>query len=260
MAARALGLDACNAIYRQLQPSSSEPFADRVLHALNIVPDCPWSDLAGVSSSGPLIVVANHPSGAVDGLVLLSLLQRVRPGVRLLANHLLARVPELADVCFFADPFGGPSAGARSLGGLRAARRWLAGGGALIVFPSGKVAHRRRTDGSYADSPWPATIGRIAIASRAPVVPAFVAGSNRWSFYAAGCIHPTLRTALLPRELLAKRGQTIAIRLGGVTRFEELVRSGEDGAAVTQHLRDLVEALALRHARSGHLVTGRERD
>ena len=247
IASHLLGLDACRTIYRHLEAPSRESFASRVLQALRIVPDCPRSDLRRVPSSGPLIVAANHPCGALDGLVLLALVQRLRPDVRLLANHLLARVPELAAVCFFADPFGGASASANSLAGLRAARRWVSGGGTLIAFPSGEVAHERKSEGSYADSPWSATVGRMAVATGAQVVPAFIAGANRRRFYAAGRVHPMLRTALLPRELLAKRGQRIAISIGAAVAVDELVRSGLGGAVVTQRIREKVDELGVRH-------------
>jgi len=256
IASRLLGLDACRAIYIRVRTPSSESFAARVLQALTIVPDYAATDLLHIPSSGPLIVAANHPCGGLDGLVLLSLIQRVRPDVKLVANHLLARVPEIASLCFFADPFGGASAGLRSLGGLRSARRWLGAGGALIVFPSGEVAHRRDAGGAYTDSPWHTTIGRIAIASRAQVVPAFVAGRNRRRFYAAGRIHPLLRTALLPRELLAKRGARIGISIGNAASSEELLRSAPESAAVTQCIREMVEALGVRHARKACVPPG----
>ncbi len=77
-----------------LLPSKSRP-ARRTKSAL------------GFRRAAPLIVASNHPHGALDGLVLASILLRHRSDVRILTNHLLARIPELADLCFFVDPFGG---------------------------------------------------------------------------------------------------------------------------------------------------------
>ena len=242
-AAWALGLRACASIYARLETPSDEPFDARVLRALHITPECPPAGLLGVPASGPLVVAANHPHGVLDGLVLASLVRQIRPDVRILANHVLARIPELADLCFYADPFGGASAGAASLAGLRAAQRWLARGGALVVFPSGEVAHQRRADGSYGDSTWHSTVGRIVIATGAPVVPAFIAGVNRRRFYAAGRVHPLLRTALLARELLAKRGQRVTVSMGPPLSAQDWSRSGKDGTAVTQRIRQTVEQL-----------------
>ena len=239
----AAGLQACASIYAQLHTPSDEPFDARVLRALHITPQCDPAGLLAVPSSGPLVVAANHPHGVLDGLLLASLIRSVRPDVRILANHLLARIPELSDLCFYADPFGGASAGRRSLAGLRAAQRWLVCGGSLIVFPSGEVAHRRRPDGWYTDSSWHSTAGRIVIASGARVVPAFIAGSNRRRFYAAGRVHPRLRTMLLAHELLAKRGQRVSVRMGPLLSAHDWSDSGKDGITVTQRIRETVEEL-----------------
>jgi len=132
-----------------------------------------------------------------DSLALASAVRPGRAAVRILTNHLLSCIPELDDFCFFVDPFGGPNAVARNRAELRAAHLWLRKGGALIVFPAGEVAHERRPDGSYADSPWFPTIGRMAVATPATVVPAFIEGTNSTRLYAAGRVHPALRTALL---------------------------------------------------------------
>src|SRR5262249_38881552 len=159
------------------------------------------------------VMVANHPHGALDGLLLLDLVRRVRPDVRVLANRLLARIPELHDSCFFVDAFDGPQAAARSRAGLRAAHLWLRRGGALVVFPAGEVGHTW-IDGTLLDSAWKTTFERLARATGARIVPAFIDGGNSKMFYAAGQLHPWIRTALLGRELLRKRGQTIRVRVG----------------------------------------------
>ena len=137
---------------------------------------------AAIPSDGPLIVAANHPTGALDGLVLIEVIRQVRTDVRLIANSVLARIPELEDSCFFVDPFGGPDAASRSLAGMRGAHIWLRRGGAVIVFPAGEVAWRfgSRTPGARTvdtprDSPWHASIGRLALATRARVLPITVA-------------------------------------------------------------------------------------
>ena len=174
--------------------------------------------LTRVPRQGPAVIVANHPHGALDGLVLAAALDGVRSDVRLLANRLLERVPEMRDLCFFVDPFGGPEAAARSRAGLRAAHLWLRRGGALVAFPAGEVAHltsRSQQDViTHSDSPWIETVGRLAIASGATVVPTFIEGRNSRAFYAAGRLHPSLRTVLLPRELMRQHGRTIRVFVG----------------------------------------------
>ena len=147
----------CSATFEALyaRADSRMPFAAAALDVLDVRPDC--VDLAKVPASGPVIVAANHPHGALDGLALLDLLSRRRGDVRLLANHLLRRVAPLRDHCFFVDPFDRPGAPERSLGGLRAAHLWLRQGSVLIVFPSGEVAHQVESRGVLVDAPWLST-------------------------------------------------------------------------------------------------------
>jgi putative hemolysin len=236
-----LALDTYRALYQKTQSAVPEPFATRVLRALEITTNIADTDLDSIPRSGPVIVAANHPHGLVDGLVLMDALRRVRPDIRVLTNQLLARIPELRDFCLFVDPFEGPGAEARSRAGLRAAHLWLRRGGALIVFPAGEVAHVRRIDGGHTDSPWKPAVGRLAIATGASVIPTFIHGDNSRMFYAAGRVHPALRTLLLPRELLRKRGSTVDLRFGPPVQLE---RVAGDASAATAAVRQSVENLS----------------
>jgi putative hemolysin len=234
---RLAGLDEVRAAYEGLTPGPAETFLQRALEALAVETSIDPLALTRIPEQGPLIVSANHPRGALDGLVLASVVARVRPDVRLVANHLLARIPEMRSICFFVDPFGGPSASARSLSGLRAAHLWLRRGGALILFPAGEVAHRRDAAGQPRDGAWSDTLGRLASGAGAAVVPAFIDGSNSEWFYSAGRLHPLLRTLMLPRELLRARRSQVAVRIG---------RAIEDGtgANITVRARQAVERLS----------------
>jgi putative hemolysin len=212
---RLAGLSRLLTLYHDTRQGPADTFGDRVLDALGIAITFDRSALDAIPRSEPLIVVANHPHGALDGLVLAALLRRVRPDIRVLANYLLSIVPELRATCFFVDPFGGRSAAARSLAGLRESHRWLQNGGALIAFPAGEVAGTRRDDGVPIERRWSETVARLAASTGATVLPAFINGANSSLFYRAGRLHPLLRTALLPRELLNKRGRRVHISLAG---------------------------------------------
>jgi putative hemolysin len=213
----------------------------RLLRVLGIRVECPCLD--HIPATGPLLIVANHPHGIVDGLALSTQVRCVRPDVRLLANRILSRVPGLADLCFFVDPFDGPGAAARSQSGLRAAYNWLRQGGALVMFPAGEVAHRATASGSYAESPWQPTAARLAQATGAAVVPAFIDGTNSCWFYAAGRVHPRFRTALLVTEFLNKRGSTVSVRLGPAVPATEWARRGTSPGEATAIMFDAVQEL-----------------
>jgi putative hemolysin len=237
-----LGLNACREVYRRAQRLSVGPFEAGVLQTLDIQTTCDPADLSAIPRTGPLVVAANHPHGALDGLVLAALLRRIRPDVRLLANHLLSRIPELGNLCFFVDPFEGPSSVARSQAGLRAAHLWLKRGGALVVFPAGEVAHRWGRSGTCVDSPWRPTVGRLVTATGATVVPAFIEGTNSRAFYAAGRFHATLRTALLARELLRKRGSSVRVRFNHTLSPLEVTAHGGSPEEVTATIRAAVDS------------------
>src|SRR5882672_12578644 len=175
-------------IYESVHVRTTEPFEARALRALDVLPQTSAADISRIPTSGPLVVAANHPHGLLDGLVLIDLVRAIRPDVRVLTNHLLARIPELREFCFFVDPFEGPGATARSHGGLRAAHLWLRRGGALVVFPAGEVAHGPVVDGCHAESSWKPTATRLAKASGAQVMVAHITGANTRLFYAAGRI------------------------------------------------------------------------
>src|SRR6185503_16515013 len=154
-----------------------------------------------------------------------------------LANRLLARIPELRQSCFFVDPFGGPDAAARSRAGLRAAHLWLREGGALVMFPSGEVASDREGE-------WHDALGRLALATRARVLPVLLEGRNSALFYAAGRVHPLLRTALLGRELLNKRGTKVRMFVGWPLDAADLAAARTPRAA-TALVRQAVDRLRI---------------
>ncbi|HXW08312.1 MAG TPA: lysophospholipid acyltransferase family protein [Vicinamibacterales bacterium] len=222
---RVVGLTALRALYQDLQ-ADGRNFPETALERLGIR----WEvqgEAAAIPASGPLVAVANHPFGAADGLVLLALLRRVRPDVRLLANRLLARIPELAAHCIFVDAFGNRGFTPANARALREARRFLDSGGTLAAFPAGEVSSTLREDGCTTDGPWSPVLARLVRSTGADVVPVHFSGCNSPTFHAVGRIHPRLRTALLARELLRQRGRTIRCRLGPRLEAERLARFDE---------------------------------
>ncbi len=172
------------------------------------------AEIANIPPSGPVLAVANHPFGLLDGALAAVLLPQVRPDVKILANSFLECIPELRERCIFIDPFGHRDAVPGNARALRECLAWLRRGGMLVVFPAGEVAHPEWGSETPADPPWNPAIGRIAKLAGACALPIFFKGSNSVAFGLAGTVHSALRTVSLPRELLNKRGQRIVIRIG----------------------------------------------
>jgi putative hemolysin len=215
------------------------------------------ADLARIPKSGPVVVVANHPFGAIEGVALVRALKRVRPDIKILANFLLGRIPELREFFLYVDPFaikGSARANANAIG-LRRALSWLADGGLLAVFPAGEVASFDFRTLRVSDPTWSPTVAGLARRARATVVPAFFPGRNRAVFQTAGVLHPALRTALLPREFLARSGRPIELRVGTPVPASRLDEFADDAEAIA-YLRERTEILAGRAALVPDAPTG----
>jgi putative hemolysin len=176
-------------------------FLVRLVQELGVSLEAGAGEMRRIPAAGPTIVVANHPFGAVEGILLAEMLLRIRPDVKILANHLLGRFPQMRELLIPVDPFGGAGATRRNLRPMREALRWLDGGGLLVVFPAGEVSHLKLARRAISDSPWNENLPALSAtparrccrSSRRRQQPPLPVG---------GLLHPSLRTALLPRELL----------------------------------------------------------
>src|SRR5215470_14675308 len=128
------------ALYQRVRSAPDGFRLETLLREMQVDLQVQPADLERIPTKGPLVAVANHPFGVLDGAALGVLLSRVRPDVRVMTNSLLEGIPELRDHCFFVDPFHTESSVERNLTALKQAIEWLRGGGALAVFPAGEVS------------------------------------------------------------------------------------------------------------------------
>lgn len=234
---RCLGFDILKNIYSQINGSGNpQEFLRKVMVELNIRYEVDGEGLSNIPHQGSVVVVANHPFGGIEGILLASLLGRVRCDLKMMANHLLRCFPELHDLMVFVDPFGKDQSIQKNIPALKEAIRWLQQGGMLTIFPAGEVAHVNLRAREISDPPWSETCARIIKKTRASVLPVFIPGANGALFQILGLIHPRLRTAWLPRELLNKQGRTIKVKVGKIIPFEKLRSFGSD-ADMTAYLR-----------------------
>lgn len=191
--------------------------------------------LAQIPAEGPLLIVANHPLGAMEGMLLSRLLLRHRPDLRVLTNELLLVFPEFKDLFIGVDVLN-PNAQSKNMKGMRETNRHLGNGGALLIFPAGTVSHMRLPGGNIEDSPWSSMVGRLALKHGANCISFRINGRNSTLFYLAGLIHKRLRTLLLPRAMLDKRGSQLQISVGKVIDTDA-IQQLESPSCVTQYLR-----------------------
>ncbi len=229
---------ALNGAYRELRALDPAPerFFRAGLDVLRVRYRVSEADLARIPRTGPVVLVANHSFGALDGVVLGDLLQRVRPDGKLLGNYLLARIRGIEALIIEVDPFGGAEAKKNNLGGMRACLAWLRAGHALGVFPSGTVSHFHPRNRRVTDPAWSPTVAGLVRRSGATVVPVYFEGRNSFLFQVLGLLHPRIRTLLLPRELLRMRGREVSLRVGHPIGPARLARFGTAEHA-TDYLR-----------------------
>jgi putative hemolysin len=242
---RALAINRVNDIYSQStgQPNTRE-FIGQLLENLDISWQAAASQVASIPATGPLLVVANHPFGAVEGLILAALLMDRRPDVKIMANHVLEKVPEFRDLFVLVNPFDTVSAPSQNLTPMRRAMRHLREGGMLGMFPAGEVAHLTWS-GRFSEMRWTMHLARLVRHAKCPVLPIYFAGHNSLMFQVAGLAHPRLRTALLARELFKLRGTRVDIQIGSPIPFNRLSQIQGD-QEMSAYLRSRTLALASR--------------
>jgi putative hemolysin len=243
-----------NDVYRRASRGgdSARTFLAEVIKDLRISTDVGEEDLERIPKKGPVIVVANHPFGAVDGIVLAELLSRARPNVKVMGNYLLGRIPHLRDLFIFVDPFGGEGAARSNVAALRQAIKWLEDGGLLMMFPAGEVSSLDWKRREVTDKSWTPMVGRIVRRTGAAVLPVFFNGHNGAMFQLAGMVHARLRTALLPRQVLKQRDRKLDVRIGSVIPARQLKKI-EGDEALTAYLRR--RTYVLKHRGAGELTS-----
>ncbi len=197
--------------------------------------------LAAAPTTGPLIIVANHPLGGIDGMVLTKLLRTIRPDLKVLTNELLSNIHEFRDVFVGVDVL---NAGKQrhNMQGMRVISRHLSNNGALLVFPAGTVSRIKLPSFKVSDAPWSDMISKLARKYKAPIMPIYVGGKNSLSFYLAGYIHKRLRTALLPRAMVNNSAKTVDLHLGALIPASDLQRLHDDRIAMS-YIRMCCEVL-----------------
>lgn len=207
------GLKKLERFYGELEDLRDLEFVAGVLKGLELELDVDPADLANVPKEGPLIFVANHPYGAVDGLALVHVLGRVRPDLKVMANFLMQQLEPLRDRFIGVNPFDQLTS-LSSYQGMRQAMAHVKNGHALGIFPAGEVSSWRTELKAVADPRWKTPVIKLAQHLEAPVVPVWFDGANSFIFQMLGMIHPNLRTLALPNEMLRMRGRSVRMRIG----------------------------------------------
>src|SRR5258705_243193 len=223
-------------LYERVRSAPDGFRLETLLEEMHVDLQLPTADLERIPTKGPLVAVANHPFGVLDGAALGVLLSRVRPDVRVMTNSMLEGIPELREHCFFVDPFQTAASAERNLKALKQAIEWLRQGGALAVFPAGEVSQFNVGQGQVADPVWNTVAARLIRKTGANALPVYFCGHNSVTFQLLGLIHPRLRTLVLMQEFLQQPGKKLEVRVGSSIPAE-LIAGIENDREATEYLR-----------------------
>ena len=171
-----------------------------------------------IPTQGRIVIVANHPIGSLDGLALLKLVREARPDVKVVANELLYTLKPLHNLLLPVDNMGGNT----TRQNLTAIRNHLDNEGAMIIFPAGEVS--RLSPQGVRDGKWHSGFVRMAVNSKAPLLPVFVDGRNSALFYSVSIVAKPLSTLLLVREMFKQANNCVEIRIGELISYDSYQR------------------------------------
>jgi putative hemolysin len=232
-------------LYQRAQRAGEGFRLENLLSEMRIELRIRAGDQARIPASGPVVAVANHPYGVLDGALLTVLLTRVRADVKVLTNSLLGDISELQQHCIFVDPFETDRSVESNRKPLREALAWLQSGGMLAIFPAAEVSHWQMPPAQVADPEWNDTAVRLIRRTGATALPVFFCGHNSVGFQLLGMIHPKLRTAFLLQEFLKQEGRTVEVRVGSPVAADAITSLSDDREAI-EYLRWRTYLLARR--------------
>ncbi len=232
-----LKMDKINDLYDDLKETSGTQFLNQIFENLNIQIEIPEGELSRIPKTGAFIVVSNHPYGGLDGLILLKIIQSVRPDFKIMANHLLKKIDPLSDSFLAVNPFERRRSNISSYDGVKRTIEHLANEGGVGIFPSGEVSKFQLRQQSITDKEWKKSVMKLIRKAEVPVVPIYFHGSNSTMFQILSLFHENLQTAQLPLELLKKKNKIIKMRIGKSISIDKQ-RKFKDTNEFGRYLRD----------------------
>ncbi len=181
---------------------------EQVLEHLDILCTIPAHDLEQIPAHGPLIVMANHPTGTLDGLALLYAVSRVRRDVKVVTNRMLTHLEPLSSLFIPVDNIGGRTAKSS----FTLMEQHLQHAGVLIFFPAGEVSRPTRI--GIRDKKWHPGFIKLAGKFRAPLLPVNIHARNSLLFYASTLLAPNLSMLLLMQQMFRRRHSRLPVKIG----------------------------------------------
>ncbi len=201
--------------------------------------------LDNIPTSGPLIIIANHPYGILDGLMLGHILSVVRGDFRILAHKVFRKAEELDRIILPISFDETREAVQTNIATRKESLRYLADGGAIGIFPGGTVATAIRPLKDVPMDPgWRGFTARMIAKSEATVVPIYFDGHTSRLFQLASHLHYTLRMGLMIQEFRKRVDTPVRVAIGQPIPRAEIDARARDTRALMDYLRQSTYALS----------------
>ncbi len=218
-------------------------FFDEAVKRMSLNVRYEQSAINAIPKTGPLVIVANHPYGVLDGIVINHLTNKVRSDFKVLTNTALFKMPEANPTLLPIDFDMTEEALKTNLETRKTARNILKNGGCIAVFPAGGVSSIPTWKDKVAqDTQWQSFIGSLIHGSQATVVPLFFEGQNSRLFQLTSLFSATLRLSLFIKELADRIGSYVGVRIGKPIPYEDIAHL-KDKTDLMHHLRTITYKL-----------------
>ncbi|MEA3289880.1 MAG: lysophospholipid acyltransferase family protein, partial [Campylobacterota bacterium] len=204
-------------------------FVDAVLEYFHFDFRYSSNEIINIPSTGKVVIVANHPLGALDALSLLKLVGSVRKDVKIIANDFLSGFKPLESLFIKVDNFKSR----QNKQNIQKIYDSLNNEEVVIVFPAGEVS--RVTPKGVRDGAWQKGFLKFAKRTQSPILPILVDGKNSKTFYTLSILNKTFSTILLSDEMFKKKDKIISLRIGNIIPYENIIPKGL-GEAYTVNL------------------------
>jgi putative hemolysin len=224
-------------------PDKDPDFWKSVLQALGITVVTPAAQISQIPATGPLVIVANHPHGLVDGIVMARLVSEVRKDFKILTRSLLCNVPRIADNLLPVSFAHEPGAIQNNIQTRRLAIEHLKAGGCIALFPSGTVATSDSFFGPATESDWLPFSAKMIRQSGAQVLPVYFPGQNSRLFQIANKLSTTLRQSFLLHEIVYAMNKDQAPTVGQVVDADTVKSFEKDARGLMAYLKEVTYSL-----------------
>lgn len=229
-------------VYDSPNDGTFDGFLDAMIDTIGL--DYEIESELNIPSEGPVVIVANHPIGGPEGILLTKLLMKKRSDLKVITNRLLAQLPKFENVFYGVENL---KQGATQLNtsSIRKATQHVKNGGALMIFPAGLVSRLNLKKFRIEDLKWNNYAASIVKRYNAPCLPIYIKARNSSLFYLLSSINKHFGTLMLPNEILNKHGKPLKVIYGDLIQPEEL-KDFKSADEVNQYLRLNTELLGTK--------------